>query len=743
MNLAVHDPGGVATRRAIRAAVALPVSIAIAMYGFDDLTGAVFAVFGTTGLLVNADFPGSVRQRLTAYLLTGVAGALAIVIGWTASLTLVSAVLVTVLVAFITTFLNVFRGALPLGGGAALLMYVVAVCIGGDPSSVPAYLAGWLVAVVVSTITALLLLPRTTRPTPRPLMAAAFTAGAQAAETAWGQTPNTNDVEARVTAYDAAVDALTEHLNDQVFSTSGVTQRDGILSILANQLISMRLLVDDAAAHLPAEGPHDFPQRTTLEQAVIDGLRQLAHAMEDVSFQPSAAALDAARASMADGVDHWVMQVTDSGMDPPEVSRQVAIHHQLRIFALLVEQMMEMARVANGGDVEQLTISPPVPKRSVNRLLAAQVNWTSPWLRNAIRSGLGLGIGVLVMNLTGVDHGFWVLLAVIAVLRFDAVGTRRFAVLAVVGTAAGVVVGLALIALVGAHPIGLWILLPLLAFAAAWAGAAVNFPSGQAAFSAMVLIALGILAWPPDPTVGLVRIEDIAIGAAVAFVVGLLLWPRGAAGYLRAQLAESITASGAYLDTAVRALTQPDLQHQLPGLRDNAIKVLYRAGETFDVANTQRGPAADIHPWIPALNLSLLVESVGRIIGEFALKNPSLSDKTGLTPALTQAEHQSAAVWNALAAEIQPPQRGVQPSTPTGILEQATDLPLPTLAPLPTTQDARCLVIAVWVVDWVQHLTRVAPLVLPQPTGPAGGPHAVSGTPGTLASKAGAHQPGT
>jgi uncharacterized membrane protein YccC len=57
-----------------------------------------------------------------------------------------------------------------------------------------------------------------------------------------------------------------------------------------------------------------------------------------------------------------------------------------------------------------------------------------------------------------------------------------------------------------------------------------------------------------DPSgwrVGLVRVEDVAIGCAVSLGVGLLLWPRGAGSALGEALADAYSASASYLRSAV------------------------------------------------------------------------------------------------------------------------------------------------------------------------------------------------
>jgi hypothetical protein len=55
--------------------------------------------------------------------------------------------------------------------------------------------------------------------------------------------------------------------------------------------------------------------------------------------------------------------------------------------------------------------------------------------------------------------------------------------------------------------------------------------------------------------VGLVRIEDVAIGCGVSVVVGLLFWPRGATAALGRALSDAFVASSGYLSDAVDRLT--------------------------------------------------------------------------------------------------------------------------------------------------------------------------------------------
>ena len=118
------------------------------------------------------------------------------------------------------------------------------------------------------------------------------------------------------------------------------------------------------------------------------------------------------------------------------------------------------------------------------------------------------------------------------------------------GTTAGFVVGAALVALIGTNTTLLWILLPLAVLLAGLAPAAISFAAGQAAFTLTLLILFNILA-PVGWQIGLVRIEDVALGSAVSLLVGLLFWPRGAAAALGTALAEAYADSVRYLAGAV------------------------------------------------------------------------------------------------------------------------------------------------------------------------------------------------
>src|SRR5262249_44361190 len=191
------------------------------------------------------------------------------------------------------------------------------------------------------------------------------------------------------------------------------------------------------------------------------------------------------------------------------------------------------------------------PLATAQERAGAHVEGSSLWLQNSVRGAVGLGVAVYIANRTGVQHAFWVVLGTLSVLRSNALSTGQNVVRGLVGTVAGLVVGGVLVELIGTNTTLLWFLLPIAVLFAGVAPAAISFAAGQAAFSVTLLILFNILA-PEGWKIGLVRIEDIAIGSAVSLAVGLLFWPRGAGAALGRALADAYTDSAAYLASAVR-----------------------------------------------------------------------------------------------------------------------------------------------------------------------------------------------
>ena len=699
-----NDPDRVALRRGIRAAIALPVALAVAKLGLDDTAGSLFAVLGTIGLLVSADFAGRTRQRLAAYATTGIVGSVVLAIGWAASGSTAVAVVVTFVVAFALGITAFLRGSVAVGTPAIMLVFVVSITVDAAPGTLGQYQLGWWCAVVICTITALLVLPRDSQAGLRRLLADAFEAAATAVRATWGADTSASGAAA-VATFGERMDALDAVYGGQRPRLPGLTAHDQALELLGSQLDNVRLLLGEATGARPADLPveHDL-----LGLEVSRSLGVLATAMRDGTTLPSGEPIDAARGALRDRLGSWVAQASVAGATPTQVAHQLSEQNPLRMCAVLVEQMTQVARVANQGELETLERQPPVPVRDWRRVLRSQLDLRSPWTHNALRTALGLTIAVLVVDLVGVEHGFWVLLGTISVLRFDASSTRKLAWRAIPATAVGALAGVLALFAFSDAPGGLWFLLPFMVFLAAWSGAALGFAAGQATFTALVLVALGVIDWPVPPGLALVRLEDVAIGVGVALVVAVLLWPRGAAGELRRRLAEATSLSGAYLGRALGAFATPD--DGLAQARLAAILSVDRAVETIQLAQAQRGGPTGLAEWTTRASSTYVIVTSGRVIASLAPAFTALSAPPVLMSALAATREASDAHWHEIAGALAADREADAPTVP-GVAQidlSGLDLRIPAAA--------AAFVLAVWAIDWTAFVSRLHPGAPATPT---------------------------
>jgi uncharacterized membrane protein YccC len=255
------------------------------------------------------------------------------------------------------------------------------------------------------------------------------------------------------------------------------------------------------------------------------------------------------------------------------------------------------AVIAAGGRVEAVLRLPAgTPRQEGMTGVAIQVARTvrthlapaSSVLHNSLRAALGLALAVLLARLLQLDHAFWVVLGTLSVLRSNALATGRTTLQALAGTVAGFAVGALVTAVAGAPSGVLWAALPVAVFLATYAASALGFLVGQAAFTVLVISLFNLIS-PVGWRVGLARIEDVAVGAGVSVVVGLLLWPRGARGELGRAVAELYRTVAAFLASALNRVLERGAAEAAARARSLAVQARDRAGEALDQFMTERG----------------------------------------------------------------------------------------------------------------------------------------------------------
>ena len=705
--LEAHDPGRIGLRRGLRAALALPVAVAISLYVVGDPAGAPFAGFGAVGLLMTADYAGSLRERTVDYLVTGVVVSGLIPLGWLVAGDPWTAALATFLVAFLAAMVAMVRGNLAVGAPAALLMFIVAATVGNANTSVSHALIGWWIAVVVCTVVALLVFPRQREQLAKDLLAEVLELSSQMVVASCLDAVDEDRVRALGAKVDSALVTLKGVHAGKPFRPSGVTREDRSLSILLDHAWSMREVIRNPDLSKPptmGDGPVPEAGRS-LARAIADCLHETAIALKDPTTVLTVDSVVEAREAFRAATTEDVLTKFDTGIAPDELAQGIVDRHLLGMASVITEQTAQLVREVTHHRIEEIRGSLSVPQRPLAGFIRSQLTLSSPWLRNAIRSATGLAIAMFIVSITSIEDGFWVLLGVIAVLRFDSFTTKRNAWQALVGTAIGVLITSAVILALGRNLGIIWLLLVISVFLAGWTAVAWNYPVAQAAFSGFVLLLVATVKWPPELLTGEFRVLDVALGAFIAVAVALVMWPSGAAGALNRAMKTDVLSTWQYLSDVLRAYAEPAPAGRLESDLEEARRAVLVGAETYDISLMQRGPGMpDDSMWAALTADGYLMLNLARTMAPFT----DGQAPAGWSPSLVAVlQHQIAAgddYWRKVAAAIEAGTPDTVPVPPAeSPWHKARD-------PITTHAQAEGFVATVWLLDWIQRIYQVGSL---------------------------------
>jgi len=549
----------------------MPAMFAIGDKVIANPTLSYFVAFGSFAMLLLVDFPGTIGDRLVAQAALGVACAVLICLGTLASESTPVAAVAMTIVAFVILFAGVVSSVLAGATTALLLAFILPVSLPGPASEIPSRVAGWGLAAAVSLLAISLLWPSPAR---NPVRAAAIAAcralaARLSAEVAHVLSDGADGAqEAHQAAIDRAGESL-EKLRSLFFATpyrpTGLATDARAVVRLVDELRWLNTVVLRSAPGRHQPHPNrpvcrvkkcaaevlersadllDAPQGTSDElNGALEQMRDALGALERATTtdlptetEPSTGNEERTRK---------VVTALDPSFRAQELSFVVGQIATNANFAAAAERRSRLDRVL-GRQPAGFTGA----LESVRERAGAHAEWSSSWLHNSLRGATALGLAVLVADLSGVQHGFWVVFGTLAVLRSNALSTGQNILRAMAGTTAGFIVGGAIVYLIGTNTAVLWLLLPFAVLIAGLAPATISFAAGQAAFTVTLLILFNILV-PAGWKIGLLRIEDVAIGGAVSLVVGLLFWPRGAAAALGQALSQAYAVSARYLADAV------------------------------------------------------------------------------------------------------------------------------------------------------------------------------------------------
>ncbi|WEO99729.1 FUSC family protein [Streptomyces sp. FXJ1.172] len=566
-----RDPDLAATRRAGRTALVMPALFALGSQVFHSPTMASFAAFGSFSMLLLVDFSGPMVQRLRAQAGLALAWAVLICLGTLVAPVIWLAVVTTLLVGFLILFSGVVSSVLAGSATALLLGFVLPVTTPVPLSQLPDRLAGAGLAAAAALPAVCLLWPRPVADplsTPAAQVCRAAAAHLRADVSGPGGPGPAIDRAQHRAAADRAADAgadLRRAFDTTPYRPTGLSTASRALVRLVDELIWLTGILADRPAPT-GEPPDCDPAARTVTRAAADVLDHAAGLLTDPrrDVGPLRAAMAELRASMNGMEESSTVRLPAGhpvGDSAAEIYGFIATldlsfrAQELGFAVLQIAGNVELAATAwqrhwrdqlLGREPGALT----EPLTSACERAAAHLELRSVWLRNSLRGAAGLGIAVLLADLTGVQHSFWVLLGTLSVLRSNALNTGQKALRAVLGTVLGSFVGAGLLQLIGHHGTALWFLLPVAVLAAGIAPAAISFTAGQAAFT-VTLVVLFNIGQNPDWHIALLRVQDIALGCAVSVLVALFFWPRGATAAVHEALADAYDNSARYFAGAV------------------------------------------------------------------------------------------------------------------------------------------------------------------------------------------------
>ena len=544
-HLRAHDPERTSLKSAARAAIVMPAVFAFADNAIGNPQTTIFSAFGSFSMLVLADFQGPPRGRLKAYLTLAGIGVALIALGTVCSRSAAAGTSVMALVGFTILFAGLINRYFAAGGLAALLSFILAVNVPASASAIPARLEGWGLACTVGIAAAMLLWPPRPRLELRPAAARAF---GDIADLLQSELDGAASLVDRIAQSDEAVASLRRRFVATPYRPTGPTSSAEALAFLVDELDWLRSIVVRRARAGDDVCPGE--NRETVA-AAISVLRAGAARLNGGDERPDLERLVRARES---GIEALLRNVRDLPANRDETVLAAALEpsfrgHQLSYAAWEVGANAMLATGAAAPEAEggmRWRASGPI---AAARLLAQQARARSVWFQNSVRGAVGLTIAVYVAQRASLQHAFWVVLGTLSVLRSNALGTGATILQAVAGTAVGIVVGGGLIVLIGSNHGLLWAALPVAVLLAAYAPRAISFAAGQAGFTVVLLVLFNIIQ-PTGWKVGLVRVEDVAIGFGISLAVGLLFWPRGARAALRDSVADAYAASADYMAAA-------------------------------------------------------------------------------------------------------------------------------------------------------------------------------------------------
>jgi len=593
------EPGKPAIAKGLRAAIATVIPIALVEYtGWSSLAWTALGGFETS----IADVGGLYRTKATSMGLVAVGGAISMFLGTLAGGTPFWGVLLAFLWTFGCGLASIYGNAISTASTLVASLFLIALGIHGDFASALQRAGMFLLGAILAMFLSLILWPlRPYDPVRKAvgecyqriseLMIASFLLASKTAvsEDGWSLPLSQKRIQVREALATARSAISQTRATRQGASPLG--QRLLALTEIADQLfISTAALSEVLESHRSGQ---PWEQIRVLIQNTIEQLSQICHTLAvAISSHRSKVSvnlwdLDRAHDQLKEEVKNLRQATSNRQVD---YSVLLIIGYTVGIMARLGQYIHAAADITAGcGESlqrqrhSQSTEASSEWKQSPPVLDVLRDNLTldSAVFRHALRLAVTAAVGVAVYSIFGLREGYWVTLTVVVILKPYSGATFQRGLQRVIGTVVGGILAAILAAIIHSPLLIAFLLFPLTV--ATLALQQINYGLFVFFLTPQVILMDNIL-HPGHWLLAIDRIENTAIGGALALIGGYLLWPSREHRQLPHQFATAIDANCIYFQVVMSKY----LGRELEGKSIQKALQKARVGNTNAEASFQR-----------------------------------------------------------------------------------------------------------------------------------------------------------
>jgi Fusaric acid resistance protein-like len=617
--LKAKDPGFAAIKRAARVTLAACVAFYFSLYVLDDTQMATFASFGCIALGALSEVTGTPWQRTKTYGAALLAGMILVTLGTVLAVNTWAAVAGMLVVGFAIAYAGV-GGPRVVGAANGLqLLYILPSFPPYLPDALGSRLMGLVLAVGLLAIADRVLWPP---PVPTPFRHRLAAAIGAVRDRLVALLESDGDRHAPTQSKAESGIGLRLSRIPPLERPTGPGRRDRAAMEATTLLRDLEARVA-ALTDLRKQGVTAHAEGMHLLSVTAQSLGQSAEALESPpdgdSPDPDSTRVDAALSEYV----QW----------REALSHTTAVDRVARMrlrFAVAAEELCVWTR--DLAVAVRIMQGKRVPESSATSIAEPfwYANRSAPWLwfmrfrghftprsvffQNAIRLAVGLAAARLVAGVLDLSHGFWMLLATLTLMRTSVATTRAAVIPAFLGTVGGGLVAALVLAVAGADSTVYEVAFPLVMVLALAAGPLAGPIAGQAMFTLLVAMLFAQMA-PVSWQLAEVRILDVVLGGLLGAVVGLLVWPRGAAGEMRRTAKATLNAAANDLESTVGSLTHREVTASgQPDTGSVAVRFLMLADSTLAQYRSELRGTSDHIDWLGVLGLAQEVVRGGQVL---------------------------------------------------------------------------------------------------------------------------------